>query len=130
VDRKPDISPPVAPIDDTHVTPDSSVFNRFPYYRVYLQLFGLACGFLGLLSSAFATKPWHLIVTLGMVYPFVCCKFSPFSFSPFFVPPSSSSVFRLASVINGWLTLRRFVNQSSISLVRCSSSSGNLDFWS
>jgi hypothetical protein len=56
-----------------------STFNRFPYHRVHLQLVGLLCGFLGIFGSAFATEPWHILLTLGLIYPVVCCAFpSPF----------------------------------------------------
>jgi hypothetical protein len=53
------------------------MFNRFPHYRIQLQLLGLTCGFLGLLGSAFATEPWHILVTLGLVYPIVCFFYFP-----------------------------------------------------
>lgn len=33
------------------------------------MLFGLTGSSLGLILSAFATQPWHLVVTFGLLYP-------------------------------------------------------------
>ncbi|KAI5477335.1 hypothetical protein MNV49_006477 [Pseudohyphozyma bogoriensis] len=45
------------------------MFARFPHQRVKLQYASLVLSSCGLLGSAFVTKPWHLVVTLGLLYP-------------------------------------------------------------
>lgn len=34
-----------------------------------MQYAGLVVSVIGIIGSAFATKPWHLIVTAGIFYP-------------------------------------------------------------
>jgi hypothetical protein len=48
----------------------------FAYYTTYIQLVGLAAGTASLVCSAFVTRPWHLIITLGFLYPLSMCKFT------------------------------------------------------
>jgi MFS family permease len=43
--------------------------SRYREYRVILQYTGLLLAVLGILLSGFASKPWHLIVTAGIIYP-------------------------------------------------------------
>ena len=43
--------------------------TRYREYRVYIQYTGLTLAVLGILLSGFATKPWHLIITSGIIYP-------------------------------------------------------------
>ena len=51
------------------------VFTRFPQYRPHLQYAGLALSVSGIIASAFATKPWHLVVTAGLMYPLGGCTY-------------------------------------------------------
>ncbi|KAM0751416.1 putative monocarboxylic acid transporter [Meredithblackwellia eburnea MCA 4105] len=43
---------------------------RYPHQRLNLQRAGLLISIAGIIGSAFATKPWHLVLTLGTMYPF------------------------------------------------------------
>ncbi|TXT11298.1 uncharacterized protein COLE_01708 [Cutaneotrichosporon oleaginosum] len=45
------------------------VLAFFSYHTVYIQLVGLAAGTAALVCSAFVSRAWHLIVTLGFLYP-------------------------------------------------------------
>ncbi|ORY74553.1 putative monocarboxylic acid transporter [Leucosporidium creatinivorum] len=54
-----------------------ALFRRFPHYRVHLQAFGIAGGALGTLGAAFATKPWHLVLTFGLIYPLSALFYLP-----------------------------------------------------
>ncbi|BEI86681.1 hypothetical protein CcaverHIS002_0700270 [Cutaneotrichosporon cavernicola] len=45
------------------------VLAFFSYHTVYIQLVGLVCGTASLVCSAFVTRAWHLIITLGFLYP-------------------------------------------------------------
>lgn len=51
------------------------VFTRFPQYRAYIQYAGLSLSVAGIIASAFATKPWHLVVTAGLMYPLGGCTY-------------------------------------------------------
>lgn len=53
-----------------------SIFATYPQYTRHFQLFGLVCGTVSLLSTAFVSKSWHLIVTLGLIYPLSACTLS------------------------------------------------------
>lgn len=53
------------------------LLQRFARQRVYLQAFGMVVAVAGLVGSAFATKPAHLVVTLGILYPFSCLLYLP-----------------------------------------------------
>lgn len=46
-----------------------SLSSAYPQYRWQLMLLGLAGASLAIVMSAFATQPWHLVVTLGLIYP-------------------------------------------------------------
>lgn len=50
------------------------VLAFFRYHTVYIQLVGLAAGTAALVCSAFVTRAWHLIITLGFLYPLSMCK--------------------------------------------------------
>lgn len=52
------------------------VLTFFAYHTTYIQLFGLACGTAALVGSAFATQAWHLVITLGFLYPMSMRKWS------------------------------------------------------
>ncbi|GHJ87124.1 hypothetical protein NliqN6_3526 [Naganishia liquefaciens] len=43
--------------------------SAYPQYRWQLMLLGLSGASLSMVMSAFATQPWHLVVTLGLIYP-------------------------------------------------------------
>lgn len=47
----------------------SRLGSAYPQYRWQLMLVGLTGASLSLVLSAFATQPWHLVVTLGLLYP-------------------------------------------------------------
>ncbi|KAI5477336.1 hypothetical protein MNV49_006478 [Pseudohyphozyma bogoriensis] len=53
------------------------LFNRYPHQRAKIQLGALFISAVGLFSSAFVTKPWHLIITLGLLYPFSATFYLP-----------------------------------------------------
>ncbi|TXT16094.1 hypothetical protein VHUM_00597 [Vanrija humicola] len=42
-----------------------------------IQLFGLVCGTLAFVLTAFVTSPWQLVVTLGILYPLSSLLFFP-----------------------------------------------------
>ncbi|KAL7004056.1 hypothetical protein EMMF5_006385 [Cystobasidiomycetes sp. EMM_F5] len=44
-------------------------YTRYPEYRAEMQYIGQAISTLGILLSGFATQPWHLIPTAGIMYP-------------------------------------------------------------
>lgn len=50
------------------------LFHRYPHHRVLLQAIGLVGASLALLGSAFATEPFHLLITMGCIYPLSGCK--------------------------------------------------------
>ncbi|WVQ83767.1 hypothetical protein IAT38_005911 [Cryptococcus sp. DSM 104549] len=41
----------------------------FPRWQKTLQFAGLMGAVVAMITSAFATKPWHLVVTMGCIYP-------------------------------------------------------------
>lgn len=45
------------------------LFQRFARHRRALQFAGLALSVAGVIGSAFAARPWHLVVTAGILYP-------------------------------------------------------------
>lgn len=47
----------------------SPLYTKFPYHRAKLQYTGVSLCALGLLTSGFATAPWQVLVTIGIVYP-------------------------------------------------------------
>lgn len=51
------------------------IFTRYPEYRAQMQYGGLALSVAGLIACAFATKPWHLVVTAGLMYPLGGCTY-------------------------------------------------------
>jgi MFS family permease len=53
------------------------VLARWPNALVPIQLFGLIGGSVGLIASAFVTKPWHLILTLGICFPMSAYLYLP-----------------------------------------------------
>lgn len=52
--------------------PFGPLLGRFPRYRLHMQAFGVACGAVGLIGSAFATHPSHILLCLGIIFPFSC----------------------------------------------------------
>ncbi|KAL1404911.1 hypothetical protein Q8F55_008523 [Vanrija albida] len=53
------------------------ILAAFAPYTKYIQIFGLVCGTLGLVSTAFVTQAWHLIITLGLLYPLCGALYLP-----------------------------------------------------
>ncbi|TXT15530.1 hypothetical protein VHUM_00033 [Vanrija humicola] len=53
------------------------LYAAYPQYTRHFQLFGLLCGTVSLLSTAFVSKSWHLIVTLGLIYPLSASLYFP-----------------------------------------------------
>lgn len=51
------------------------IFTRFPEYRRILGFFGLAISVGGIILSAFASKPWHILLSAGIIYPTGGCIF-------------------------------------------------------
>ncbi|KAJ9122473.1 hypothetical protein QFC22_001900 [Naganishia vaughanmartiniae] len=51
--------------------------SAYPQYRWQLMLVGLAGASLSIVLSAFATQPWHLVVTLGLLYPLAGLFYMP-----------------------------------------------------
>ncbi|KAE8543308.1 hypothetical protein D1P53_000010 [Cryptococcus gattii VGV] len=45
------------------------LFTAFPRWQRTLQYCGLFAAVISFISSAFATKPWHILVTFGLIYP-------------------------------------------------------------
>lgn len=50
------------------------IHNYFPRHRYLIQGGGLAIASMSMIGSAFATKPWHILVSIGFFYPFSCCE--------------------------------------------------------
>ncbi|WVQ65916.1 uncharacterized protein L199_004094 [Kwoniella botswanensis] len=53
------------------------IFAAIPRWTKTLQVIGLIIGSVSMISSAFVTKPWHLIVTVGIFYPMSCACYFP-----------------------------------------------------
>ncbi|OCF78560.1 monocarboxylic acid transporter [Kwoniella mangroviensis CBS 8886] len=53
------------------------IFTTFPRYTKTLQLVGLMMASISMIASAFVTKPWHLIVTIGVFYPMASATYFP-----------------------------------------------------
>ncbi|OCF39448.1 monocarboxylic acid transporter [Kwoniella heveanensis CBS 569] len=53
------------------------IFAAIPKWTRALQIAGLAAASLAMIASAFATKPWHLLVTVGLFYPLSCATYLP-----------------------------------------------------
>ena len=49
------------------------IMQRWPRTCRFSSLIGLAIACVGILSSAFATKVWHLILTQGVLFPIGAC---------------------------------------------------------
>nr|ODN85941.1 monocarboxylic acid transporter [Cryptococcus depauperatus CBS 7841] len=45
------------------------LFAAFPRWQKAIQFAGLMAASISMISSAFASKPWHLVVTIGFLYP-------------------------------------------------------------
>jgi len=45
------------------------IFAMFPWFERHLQYLGIFLSTVGLLASAFVTKPWQLVLTFGILYP-------------------------------------------------------------
>ncbi|KGB76177.1 monocarboxylic acid transporter [Cryptococcus deuterogattii 99/473] len=45
------------------------LFTTWPKWRKTFQYAGLLAAALSMIFSAFASKPWHLLVTIGLIYP-------------------------------------------------------------
>ncbi|KAK4698438.1 hypothetical protein P7C70_g7837, partial [Phenoliferia sp. Uapishka_3] len=50
---------------------------RYPQHRLRMQQGGLVISVASLLLSAFATKPWHLLISIGLLYPFSALLYYP-----------------------------------------------------
>nr|KIR45767.1 monocarboxylic acid transporter [Cryptococcus bacillisporus CA1280] len=53
------------------------VFTRWPRWQKTLQYIGLFASALSMIGSALATKPWHLVITNGCIYPFSGALYLP-----------------------------------------------------
>lgn len=53
------------------------LFTAFPRQRQYIQIFGLVVSTAALIASGFATSASHLVVTMGILYPFAGGKSLP-----------------------------------------------------
>ncbi|WVQ99021.1 hypothetical protein IAU59_006153 [Kwoniella sp. CBS 9459] len=53
------------------------IFAAIPKWTRALQMIGLGAASLAMIASAFATKPWHLLVTVGLFYPLSCAAYMP-----------------------------------------------------
>ncbi|WWC92206.1 uncharacterized protein L201_007160 [Kwoniella dendrophila CBS 6074] len=53
------------------------IFTAYPRITRQLQFGGLAIASLSMIGSAFVTKPWHLIMTLGFFYPMCSATYFP-----------------------------------------------------
>ncbi|KAK8845320.1 hypothetical protein IAR55_006033 [Kwoniella newhampshirensis] len=45
------------------------VITALPRWQKTMQVFGLVAASVSMIASAFATKPWHLVITIGCFYP-------------------------------------------------------------
>lgn len=52
-----------------------SIFTAFPQYEKATQYVGLVVAAVALLASAFVSQAWHLLVTIGIFYPFAGGEF-------------------------------------------------------
>ena len=48
---------------------------RYPQHRAAMQYLGLALSVSGIIAAAFATKPWHLVLFAGIMYPIGACTY-------------------------------------------------------
>ncbi|WWC88807.1 uncharacterized protein L201_003720 [Kwoniella dendrophila CBS 6074] len=53
------------------------LFAAFPKWTKQIQIAGLLIGSSSMIASAFVTKPWHLIMTIGIFYPILCACYFP-----------------------------------------------------
>ncbi|KLT42180.1 transporter [Cutaneotrichosporon oleaginosum] len=53
------------------------LFTTFPQYTKHMQVLGMIVASIGLIASAFVTRASHLIVTLGVLYPFAGALYLP-----------------------------------------------------
>lgn len=47
----------------------SPIYTKYPWHRAKLQYLGVLLCAIGLITSGFATAPWQILVTIGIVYP-------------------------------------------------------------
>lgn len=47
----------------------SPIHSRYPEHRRLMQYSGMMLAWTGLMSSAFVTEPWQLIVCIGILHP-------------------------------------------------------------
>ncbi|KAM0751381.1 putative monocarboxylic acid transporter [Meredithblackwellia eburnea MCA 4105] len=59
------------------------MLSRWPQHRRTFQIAALVIATAGILISAFVTKPWHLMITLGLLYPFSCMFYLPAAYLMF-----------------------------------------------
>lgn len=57
--------------------PLGPLFTAFPWYEKHFQVAGLVIAVGGLIGSAFATQPWHLVLTFGILYPCSAATYMP-----------------------------------------------------
>lgn len=55
----------------------SPLLARYPQYRPHMQVAGLACAVIGIIGSGFATKPTHILILIGLIYPISCVFYLP-----------------------------------------------------
>lgn len=54
-----------------------SLFTAFPRQQRYFQIIGLVTAVAALFGSAFVTKAYHLLITMGIFYPFAGALYLP-----------------------------------------------------
>ncbi|TXT13402.1 hypothetical protein VHUM_00769 [Vanrija humicola] len=57
--------------------PIGPLFAALPWYEKYFQYAGLMVATAGLIASAFATEPWHLVLTIGIMFTFSGLTYYP-----------------------------------------------------
>ncbi|WVR03298.1 hypothetical protein IAU60_000289 [Kwoniella sp. DSM 27419] len=53
------------------------LFAAKPRWTRQLQMLGLVCGCASMIAAGFVTKPWHLLITVGIFYPVACALYFP-----------------------------------------------------
>ncbi|KAL1408130.1 hypothetical protein Q8F55_004933 [Vanrija albida] len=57
--------------------PLGPLFTALPWYEKPMMLGGLVVATAGLIASAFATEPWHLVLTVGIMFTFSGLTYYP-----------------------------------------------------
>ena len=81
-----------------------SILAAFPRYMRHIQIICLFIAGGSFIASAFVTQPWHLIVTIGIFYPFAGGEFRIASPTP---PLTTASYVPAATLLFEWFHARR-----------------------